>query len=144
MTTKDRNYDKELRRIAETLIDDVMSRSDEELLAEVKEAGAGLYSNVERVRGVIRRSISDGSKGKLAAARAALQQGQKRAQLRLVPASLDEKKRLLASILAGQAHTRLPFTLAARNADEASEADLDTMLQDLLDLGLIDEAGRPK
>ena len=56
---------------------------------------------------------------------------------------LNRKKALVAQLAhsAGALPERL--TIAARNEDN-SEADLDSLLEDLLELGVIDDEGNPR
>ncbi|HUZ34126.1 MAG TPA: hypothetical protein VMV19_18770 [Xanthobacteraceae bacterium] len=145
MTGQDRNHDREVRRVEDALIEDIIGRSDEEILAEVREDHGDIDAAVQRLRGLITKALTLVAKKKLQAAQAAVREARERSSaLRIIPGSFEVKKKLLLSVIARQPAGSSPLTLAARNADELTESDVDGILQDLQDLGLIDERGNPK
>jgi hypothetical protein len=132
METERANQQK-LWRLADALIDDILSASDQEILAELEECGgvgalrAEAAADIEAAKGRLGRV-------KLAAARkavAAERRGRSPRQ-RLGP---EQSRRRLSQALAGSpASARL--TLAARRGQGVPDEDLDGLVEDATDLGI--------
>jgi hypothetical protein len=144
MTGKDRDHDQEMNRIETALIEDITARSDDEVLAEAKEDHGDIDAAAQNLRNLVSRALNRDARSKLESARAAVWVARAQRALRVIPGSFDTKKKLLLSVIAHQSANSQPLTLAARNADELTEADVDSVLQDMQDLGLIDDQGNLK
>jgi hypothetical protein len=142
MTNHSRDYDKELKRVEEAFVQDILARSDSEIIAEMAEDG-NASTALARVRDLLRRALDASGKGKMAAARAAMKQPASKPAA-LIALSLFQKKEILRRLEAGSSALPRRITLAARNQDQLSESDLDVILENLRDLGVIDEQGNPK
>jgi hypothetical protein len=142
MTNHSRDYDKELKRVEEAFVQDILARSDSEIIAEMAE-DANASQALARVRDLIRRILEASSKAKMAAARTAMHQTRSKPTA-LIALPLSQKKEILRRLGAGSSAVPRHITLAARNQDQLSEADLDVFLENLRDLGVIDEQGNPK
>lgn len=142
--TKSRDHDLELARLEEELVDDIVSLSDEDLLAEAKKDGVDVAEVANRGREIVSKAIAAAGKAKLVAAQIAVKASHERAPLRVIQGSLQEKQRLIQAVIAKQSEGSAKFTLAARNAGQVTENDVDQFLQDLMDLGLLGEDGQPE
>jgi hypothetical protein len=142
MTNYSRDYDRELKRVEEAFVQDILTRSDGEIIAEMAE-DANASQALARVRGLIRRILEAGSKAKMAAARAGINQTPSKPTA-LITLPLFQKKEILLRLRAGLSVAPRHITLAARNEDQLSESDLDVFLENLWNLGVIDEQGNPK
>jgi hypothetical protein len=132
-----------LDRLGEALSKDIDALSDDELLAEIA-ADGDVKSRVSHGRHLIQSAIAESGKRRLARARQAYDAaGKKSPHSNLIQLPLGRKKDLVAHFAKNSQALSEGFTLAARNEGN-SEADLDSLLQDLLDLGLIDEDGNPR
>jgi hypothetical protein len=142
MTNSRRDYDKELKRVEESFVQDILARSDSEILAEMAEDGNASQA-LARVRDLVRRVLDASGKAKMAAARAAMKHAARKPAA-LIALPLSQKKEILRRLEGGSSAVPRQITLAARNQDQLSESDLDEILQNLRDLGVIDEQGNPK
>jgi hypothetical protein len=132
-----------LDRLGEALAKDIDALSDDELLAEIA-ADEDVKGRVAHMRHLVQSAIAENGRRRLAKARQAYDAARKTAQRSNVnQLPLDRKKTLVAHFTRSSQALPEGFTLAARNEDD-SEADLDSLLQNLLDLGLIDEDGNPR
>jgi hypothetical protein len=142
MTKGRRDYDKEMKRVEEAFVRDILARSDSEIMAEAAEDG-NANADLAHVRDVVRWVLERSGRAKMAAARAAIKRpARKPAAIIALP--LSQKKAILRYLAAKSTALPRQITLAARNEDEMSESDLDVILESLQDLGVIDEQGNPK
>jgi len=132
-----------LDRLGEALAKDVDALSDDELLAEIAD-DEDVKSRVAHMRHLVQSAIAESGQRRLARARQGYDAAQKSPpHSNLIQLPLDRKKALVAHFAQNSQALPEGFTLAARNEGD-SEADLDSLLQNLLDLGLIDEDGNPR
>lgn len=135
MTDTDKKGQKALGRLADVLIEDVLAASDEEILAEFVETHGDPAKNAAEMRALFEKSALKANKSRLHAAKAGLvaSRAPKPAANVVSIANVRERLRLaLASCPPG-----IKLTLAARNENELSDADVLGMLQDLEELGVI-------
>lgn len=142
--TKSRDHDLELARLEEELVDDIISLSDEELLAEAKKDGVDVAEIANRGREIVAKAIAAAGKEKLIAAQTAVKALRESAPLQVIQGSLQEKQKLIQAVIAKQSEGSAKLTLAARNARQVTENDVDQFLQDLIDLDLLGDDGQPK
>lgn len=140
---------RQLRRLAESMADDVVAMTDDEFLAELKEIGQDLDDLARRGEGAIAKGIAESGRRKLAAAREgarAARRSQSSVPSNVVNLPLGEKRRILERVAAKRSDLRAKLTMAARHEEdgEISENDLNSLLEDLLDVGAIDEDGNAK
>jgi hypothetical protein len=142
MTNHSRDYDKELKRVQEAFVQDILARSDSEIMAEMAEDGNAAKA-LARVRDLVRSVLEASGRTKMAAARAAMKRtASKPTAIAALP--FPQKKEILRRLEVGSSAVPRQITLAARNQDQLSESDLDIILENLRDLGVIDEQGNPK
>jgi hypothetical protein len=143
MTKGSRNYDKELKRVEESFVEDVLARSDSEIMAEAAEDG-NASTVLAQARDLVRRALEKSGKAKMMAARAAVNRTARKPAAAIIALPLSRKKEILRRSVEKSSALPQQITLAARNEDEMSESDLDVILENLQDLGVIDEQGNPQ
>ena len=132
MDTK-RPSQQKLWRLADALIDDVLSASDKEILAEIDECGA-IDAMAAEAAADIEAANRRLGRAKLADAQRAVEAEKRRRapRRRLNP---EQSRRRLSQALAGSpASARL--TLAARRGQGVPDEDLDGLVEDATDLGI--------
>lgn len=133
MTTRNDKERNPLVRLADSLTDDIMKASDEQILAEFSETGGDPVANASEMRAFVDKAIITSNKGRLAAAKAGIA-----ADRKPLTALVDiaEARRRLRSI--GKIpNVQHPVTLAARNETELSDVDVFTMYEDMVELGIL-------
>lgn len=134
----------QLERLAEALAQDVDELTDEEVLAEVRELYGDPTAAANQTKSVIRRAIEAHGQRRLQSARTRYQAEQVRQDTpKVLDWPTEQKAELLSSVLASPSRVRDRLTIAARNEDDL-RADPDSAIEDLFDLGVIDEEGRIK
>jgi len=133
------NNKEKLDQLVNSTIDDIEEMSDNEILQLATDTFGGLEqvvlkfnSIVKKAEGTVRVSNFEDAKKKLEANQSHTHSA------KIIHLPLDQKKNILEMVQ----RNKLITTLAARNATDY-EADIDTMLEDLVDLGVIDENGNP-
>lgn len=127
--------------VANTLADDILNLSDEELLQEAQDEFDDVASVISSARVAINSAILKSNKSRLSAAKAQLEQKRKGTnQNNVLTLTLNDKRALIYQAKES-VHS---LTLAARNEEEMSESDINGVLQDLVDLGVMDENGNIK
>ena len=140
MSGKTKKSGSELSRLREELAADVMGTSDEEIFAEVRDRGVDPEAAATRVASVLQRAILDSGKEKMAAARESLQK-QKATEDTREPVDIATARALLEKAAKSDANLQQRLTLAARNGDSLPDGDIQSLVDDLLELGiLMDEA----
>lgn len=143
MTGGKKDTQQQLARLADSLVEDILSVSDEDILAEAAEDYGDAEAAAEHVRGLIHQAVLESSKSRLAAAREAYQKGRERARPNVLNLPYAEKRAIVDGFVASDSQLKAKLTLAARKGQQLSERDLDSMLDALLELGVIDEEGKP-
>lgn len=125
-------------------LNEIDALSDEELLAEAREAGQDPERVADELRSLISDLIKEQAKERLKSARALL--NSRRAAPAVETAnvlSFEKKQAILQGFADNDGRLRERLTMAARKGEGASEREVDSILQDLRDLGAIDENGNP-
>jgi hypothetical protein len=140
--TASKDKDREaLQRLDKALIEDILTTSDAEILAEAREAGDDPEAVAAEARALFEKTIIATKKARLVAAKAAAVADRSRPAIDL-PSDPTEARRLLERVLAR--HRNL--TTAARKGGDATLSDEEVygLLQDFRDLGisLNDESGK--
>tara|TARA_R110002126_G_scaffold67489_1_gene170907 strand:- start:1378 stop:1800 length:423 start_codon:yes stop_codon:yes gene_type:complete len=137
MNARNDEFAKKLDLLTEALAKDVDHLSDEELEAEIFEEFGDPKELTRNIRASIESTFASRGKQRLASARSALDARRVRSSATIVDFPLADKKALYERL---RQNDKNNLTLAARN-EEDSEADLDSILEDLRDLGVIDDEG---
>jgi hypothetical protein len=124
-----------LDRVADALVDDILNKSDEDILAEMYEEGINPDRYAAEMRERFENIVMHANKAKLAAAKAAVSSDQARVpRSTSAPVDMAESRRRLQNTLAS---SQQQLTLAARNETEMTDSDVLSMLDDLRELGVI-------
>jgi hypothetical protein len=144
MTHKPSEEEK-LFRLSDALVNDLMTLSDGELLRESKDDGGDPEAMAAEVRDALQAMVMHESKTRLAKARQSLDTARAvRLAGNLLSLPLPRKQQILGQFAANDGRLRERLTMAARKGDGASEREVDDILQDLRDLGAIDDEGNPR
>ena len=129
-----------LNRLLDELAIDLTGLTDDELRAEAEANGVDLEAEAERVRSSIAFAIACEGKRQLTAARAAVDRETK---ARLVRSALHVRNRgqVLARFAEQDGKLKSRLTMAARNGRGISDSEADSILDDLRELGVIDDEG---
>ena len=137
------DHRQQLSRVLDPIIEDLLSSSDEELLAEAREDGLDIDLIAAEVRKEFAAALSIVGKSRLAEARTKLEAIR---SLRSSPAitslSIAEKEQLLRQFAANDNPLQKRLTIAARNGGSLTEAEMDAVLLDLVELGALSSDGR--
>ena len=143
--TRNSDNKPDLFQFADALVSDLMALSDEELLAEVRAAGADPETLAKDLREKIEARIAIDNKARLARAREEMNAVRTAlASPGVVSLPLTRKNQILGQFAANDGQLRQRLTMAARKGEGASEREVDDILRDLLDLGAIDAEGNPR
>ncbi len=127
--------------VADILVDDILDSSDEEILSEAREKYDDVDSEIAKTRNIINAAVMKSRKSRLAVAKEQLENNKAAKQeTNVLSLSISDKIKLINQTK----ESVNSLTLAARNEVEMSESDADGVLQDLIDLGVIDENGNIK
>lgn len=122
--------------LADSLADDIMKASDEDILEEFRETSGDPVSHAAEMRAFVEKAIIAANKSRLIAARAGVAAERKPLRSFTLPVDIAEARRRLRSI--GKIpNVQQPVTLAARNETELSDADVLAMYEDMVELGVL-------
>ncbi|MEQ8353984.1 MAG: hypothetical protein RH942_00490 [Kiloniellaceae bacterium] len=129
-----------LERLADALCRDIDHMSDAELLREVVDD----FSNPEQTALDIKRQVgqlvSEFGRKRLVDARRGYEAATSGAMQRSHALSLERKRELVERFAASDSDLREKLTMAARNQEDF-ESDIDSFIEDLIELGVIDREG---
>lgn len=132
-----------LHRLADELVADLMQLSDAELLAEVKAEGLDPEKEAARVRATISAALTERGKARLKAARSALDAARAPAPGARRHFQIQDRRAVLARFANDDSKLRDRLTMAARNGEGITDEEVEAILNDLRDLGAIDDEGNP-
>jgi hypothetical protein len=132
-----------LDRLGEALAKDLDTLSDDELFEEVAATDEERQKTVSHMRDLVESAIAESGRRRLAKARQAYDAMREKGRPKVIDLPLARKKALIAHFAKNPQALPENLTLAARN-EANSEADLDSLLEDLLELGAIDDEGNPR
>jgi len=130
----------QIARLSDALARDVDALSDQELLSEAAEDFESPASAVDSVKRTLDSASARGARARLESARRAYDEKMRTLKPKVMNAPTAEKIALLEKFAANDNTLRQKLTLAARN-EEQGAADVDGLLGDLIELGVIDEEG---
>jgi hypothetical protein len=126
-----------LDRLADLFVDDVLSASDEDVLAEFEEMHGDPDQNAAEMRALFEKSLLRSNKKRLVAAKAAAAENRSPSSVSTTaPIDMQAARARLRAIVDAPG---LPqkITLAARKESELSDLDILGMLEDLEELGIL-------
>jgi hypothetical protein len=124
-----------LRRLADSLAEDILNAPDREVLEGVAETYGDPDKLAADMLKLFERTASEQGKARLAAARVAVAADRRRLAK---PVWLDaaEARRRLQRIIAADPDAFRGLTMAARKGEEPSDDDVRSMLEDFEELGV--------
>ena len=132
-----------LERLCNALADDIDAMSDEELLAELEEAGEDADAFAKQTDELVAEAIAKVGRHKLEAARAGYVACQIGHHSNILQWPVERKRHLIQHFAQNDVELDRKLTLAARKGKD-TEADMDSFIEDLIDLGVIDADGNAK
>ncbi len=129
------------KAVADILADDILESSDEEILSDAHQKYDDVNAEVGKTKTLVKSAIMKIRKSKMVLAEKQLIENKNTTKLNnVLTLPVDSKRK----IIEGAKKSVGSLTLAARNEEETSETDTDSVLQDLIDLGVIDDNGNIK
>lgn len=137
MTEPEDKDRKALERLQKALIEDILSTSDADILAEAAEEGTDPEAAATAARAQFEKTVAANKKARLAAAKAAVAADRLR-PVGVLPSDPQEARRLLERLLERHPDTGGELTMAARKGRSAGLADEEVyeVLEDFRDLGI--------
>ena len=132
-----------LHRLADELVADLLQLSDAELLAEARDEGLDPEVEATRVRETISAAIIGSGKTRLKEARAALEAARGSGLRGRHPLNINDRRAVLARFASNDDKLRQRLTMAARNGGGITDQEIDDILNDLREIGAIDDEGNP-
>ena len=140
---KEKNEAREkLERLCNALADDIDAMSDEELLVELDEAGEDADAIANRTHTLIADAITNVGRRKREAARSGYEATHTGHRSNVLQWPAQRKSNLIQHFVQNNNEFERKWTLAARDGKDL-EADMDSAVEDLIALGLIDDEGNP-
>lgn len=134
--------DPTLNQLIDEAVEDLMKLSDAELMAELAEEGADPEAEAQSARNAIAAGIARAGRARLVAARTAVDRDRTARVVRsAVPVAL--RASILERFANDDPKLKSRLTMAARNGEGITEQEMDSILADLRDLGVIDDEGNP-
>jgi hypothetical protein len=127
-----------LDRLADFLVEDILSASDEELLAEFRESYGDPVKHAKAMGTLFEKTLLTLNKERLAAAKAKVAEKNNRPSISFAARPLDiQAVRARLRRFIETPGSRPMVTLAARKESELSDVDIIGMLNDLRELGIL-------
>ena len=140
MSNEQNEARKKLEQLCNALADDIDAMTDEELLAELEEGGEDPDAIGARTGALITDAIADAGRRNLVAARAGYEAQKAARQGNVLQWPVERKRALIQRFAQNDNALKRKLTLAARKGED-TEADVDSFIEDLIDLGVIDNEG---
>ncbi|WP_315769616.1 MULTISPECIES: hypothetical protein [unclassified Bradyrhizobium] len=134
MNSPDNKKRETLSRLVDELVEDLFATPDQELLSEFTDVPGGAAKNAEEMRALFGGSVLKANKERLKAAKAGAAASRTSRSAAPLSDLTDIRQRFRRTLAACPPEVKL--TLAARNENELSDADMLGMLQDLEELGI--------
>jgi hypothetical protein len=119
---------KELHRLADAMLDDILNASDDEILNEAIEDGDDAEADAARLRDAFCRALLGAGKAKMAAAKQALAEYKSQRLMESVRPVLPKDRSARLAALNPMVGSKL--TLAARKGGDFTQEDIDGLLDD--------------
>lgn len=126
--------------LVDTLVEDILSAPDEDILAEMRESETDLEAYAADMRALFEKNLIVANKKKLAAARAGVASVQRQAGGASAVIDIAAARARLRAVLDAPGVVG-KLTVAARKESELSDADILSMLDDLRELGVLTDDG---
>lgn len=127
-----------LDRLTDFFVEDILNTSDAELKTEVEAEGNDPQAIADDMRSIYDCAYARVARKKLIAAKAAVEK-QKNAPGNAIGVSIKDARKAIVSLFTDRPDLKEKLTLAARSLDELSDRDLEGLIEDLRELGELDE-----
>jgi len=146
MTNKKITSLEQLDRLADSLVTDIIELSDEEILDDANEQFNNTTAEVDRLKSVINNALLLAAKTKLTNAKNSVNTYKRETvKNNVIHLSTAEKHTIIKNYTTRDPELQQKLTLAARKGEGIqTENDIEGMFEDMVELGLVDEEGRPK
>lgn len=138
MTKEQKTAHEKLERLSNALADQIDSLTDEEILAEAIEAGEDVDAIAARTKELIESVVKEVGRRRLSNARASYDAQKAIRRSNVLAWPLEKKRALIKKFSKRAGAPEIKFTRAARK-EEDSESDLNSYLEDLIELEIIDD-----
>lgn len=136
--SRDHDARAKLAKLADALMQDIMATSDAEITAEVGKDG------IERARALFGEVKQEMSRQRLLKAQAELKSWRAAQSKQSISFDRTEARRRFSKIRAGDTEFDRKMTIAARNGEAPTDADIDGLIDDWADLHRLDGQDEPK
>jgi hypothetical protein len=134
-----------LDHLSDKLVEDIMSLSDEEIIAEAREEYSDLESEANCVRAIFAKAQAEVGRKRLLAAQEAIRlENGKPQRPKVISLNAFQARRKLEAVLREHGEEAGELTLAARKGKELSDSDVFLMLEDLQELGYYTPEDEPE
>jgi len=140
MSKDQKNMREKLERLSNSLADEIDAMTDEEFESELEEASEDLIDIANRTRTLINNAMDNIGRQKLISARAGYEQHKSEDHDNILQWSHERKQKLIHQFSQDDNDFEQKLTLAARNEGD-TESDIDSIIEDLIELGIIDDKG---
>lgn len=134
--------DPTLNQLIDEAVEDLMKLSDAELMAELAEEGVDPEAEAQSARNAIAVGIARAGRARLVAARTAVDRD-RTARVVRAPVPVALRASILERFANDDPKLKSRLTMAARNGEGITEQEIDSILADLRELGVIDDEGNP-
>ena len=134
--------DPTLHQLIDEAVEDLMKLSDAELMAELAEEGADPEAEAQAARNAIGAGIARAGRARLVAARTAVDRD-RTARFVRSPVPVAMRASILERFANDDPKLKSRLTMAARKGEGITEQEMDSILADLRELGVIDDEGNP-
>jgi hypothetical protein len=139
MTVKSDKAGRPIDRLADEFVEDILNMSEDEVLAEFREDGGDPERHAAEMRSMLENSLLAANKARMNAAKAGVVSSRRAAKGLSAPVvDIADARARLRTVIA-RADSIPGLTLAARKEDELSDSDVVGMLEELAELGLLDD-----
>ena len=141
MSSKPRDYRRELEGILDGLAESIEAATPEEIVADAQAAG----ENPDAIANTVRKTLLDAVKifeqRKLEAARQAYRMHATSGEPRrfCLPDTTHQRRQLLSSVFQNKPRLGEVLTIQHRSFDDLSDEDVQSALEELAELGLLDD-----
>lgn len=146
MTNKKLTSSEQLDRLVDSLVTDIIELSDEEILGDANEQYDNPTIEADRLKSIINNALLQSAKAKLTYAKNSVNAyKQEVVKSNVIHLSNAEKHTIIKKYTIKDPDLQQKLTLAARKGEGIqTENDIEGMFEDMVELGLIDEEGKPK
>lgn len=141
MTGKERNPSEELERLADALVEDILNTTDQEILDEAREDYGNAKAGADEVRALFQLAKTKMAKGRLEAAKKGLTAHRSKEMGKVLPFEMTKARQLVARFAANDSELQGRLTMAARKGEELSDQDIQGIIEDMIELGILSKDG---